>query len=78
MQDALKKSKKTMYFKLTLRNTGNELKVAIWVSGTTEQFSLHVCTTIHACKQMRLDTNVANTKKAVTTAKLEAELAKTE
>ena len=29
MQDALEKSKKTTYFKLTLLNTGNELKVEI-------------------------------------------------
>ncbi len=29
MQDALKKSKKAMYFKLTLPNTRNELKVAV-------------------------------------------------
>jgi hypothetical protein len=78
MQDALKKSKKTTYFKLTLPNTGNELKVVIWVSGTTEQFPLHLCTAIHACKQMGFDTNVAIAEKAVTTAKLEAELAKTE
>ena len=78
MQDAFKKSKKTTYFKLTLPNTGNELKVVIWVSGTTEQFPLHLCTAIHACKQMGFDTNVAIAEKAVTTAKLEAELAKTE
>ncbi len=29
VQDALEKNKKTTYFKLTLPNTGNELKVAI-------------------------------------------------
>ena len=46
MQDALEKSKKTMYLKLTLPNTGNELKVTIWASGTPEQFLLHVNTTI--------------------------------
>ena len=36
VQDALEKSKKTTYFKLTLPNNGNELKVAIWASGTPE------------------------------------------
>ncbi len=36
VQDALEKTKKTTYFKLTLPNTGNEFKVAIWVSGTPE------------------------------------------
>ena len=29
VQDALEKTKKTTYFKLTLQNTGNKLKVAI-------------------------------------------------
>ena len=47
MQDALEKSKKTTFFKLTLLNMGNELKVAIWVSGTHKQFLLHVQTEIH-------------------------------
>jgi len=41
-QDALEKNKKTTYFKLTLPNTGNELKVAVWVSGTPKQFLLHI------------------------------------
>ena len=42
VQDAHEKNKKTTYFKLTLPNTGNELKVAVWASGTPEQFLLHV------------------------------------
>ncbi len=54
---ALKKSKKTTYFKLTLPNMGNELKVAIWASRTPKQFLLHVHTAIHVCKQIGLDTN---------------------
>ena len=33
VQEALKKSKKTNYFMLTLPNMGSELKVALWVSG---------------------------------------------
>jgi hypothetical protein len=59
IQDALKKAKKTTYVKLTLPNTGNELKVAVWASGTPEQFVLHVCSVFHACKQMGLDANFA-------------------
>jgi hypothetical protein len=78
VQDALEKSKKTTYFKLTLPNTGNELKVAVWVSGTPEQFLLHVRTAIHVCKQLGLDANFADTEKAVTTVELDAKLAKTE
>jgi hypothetical protein len=72
MQDALEKSKRTTYFKLTFPNTGNKLKV------NPEQFLLHVHTDIHVCKQMGLDTNFANAEKAVTTAELDAKLAKME
>eukprot|EP00804_Cyclotella_cryptica_P003036 CCRYP_006032-RA/>CCRYP_006032-RA protein AED:0.40 eAED:0.83 QI:0/0/0/1/1/1/3/0/432 len=78
VQDALAKDKKTTYFKLTLPNTGNELKVAVWASGTPEQFLLHVRSAIHACKQMGLDADFAAAEKAVETAKIEAELAKQE
>eukprot|EP00804_Cyclotella_cryptica_P027897 CCRYP_003796-RA/>CCRYP_003796-RA protein AED:0.34 eAED:1.00 QI:0/0/0/1/1/1/2/0/430 len=78
VQDALVKNKKTTYFKLTLPNTGNKLKVAVWASGTPEQFLLHVRSAIHACKQMRLDTSFADAEKAIKTAKLDAEIAKEE
>ena len=47
----------TTYFKLTLPNTGNKLKVVIWASGTLEPFLLHVRTAKHICKQIGLDTN---------------------
>eukprot|EP00804_Cyclotella_cryptica_P008289 CCRYP_016489-RA/>CCRYP_016489-RA protein AED:0.39 eAED:1.00 QI:0/0/0/1/1/1/2/0/392 len=57
---------------------GSELKVAVWASGTPEQFLLHVRSAIHACKQMGLDTDFAAAEKAVETAKIEAELAKQE
>ena len=60
VEDALKKSKKTTYFKLTLLNMEKELKVAIWASGTPEQLLLHVCTTVHMCNQIGLDTNYAD------------------
>jgi hypothetical protein len=52
--------------------------MAIWASGTPEQFLLHVHTAIHVCKQLGLDANFANAEKAVTNAKLDADLAKTE
>jgi hypothetical protein len=52
VQAALKKNKKTKYFKLMLPNMGIELKVALWVSGTPKQIILHVCSAIHASKQM--------------------------
>jgi hypothetical protein len=52
VQEAPEKNKKTNYFKLTQPNTGSKLKVTLWVSGTPEQFILHVRSAIHACKQM--------------------------
>ena len=45
-----------MYFKLTLPNTKNELKVVIRASRTPQQFLLHVCTAIHVCKQLGPET----------------------
>ena len=60
VQDALDKTKNTTHFKLTLPNTGNELKVAIWTSGTPGQFLLHVRTAMHICKQLGLETKEAN------------------
>eukprot|EP00804_Cyclotella_cryptica_P010728 CCRYP_005515-RA/>CCRYP_005515-RA protein AED:0.48 eAED:1.00 QI:0/-1/0/1/-1/1/1/0/321 len=78
VQDALEKTNKTTYFKLTLPNTGNELKVAVWASGTPKQFLLHVRSTIPACKQMGFDTSFADAEKAVKTAKLNADIVKEE
>ena len=74
----LRKAKKTTYVKLTLPNTWNELKVAVWASETPEQFVLHVCSAIHTCKQMGLDSNFAEAEQIVINAELEAKLAKTE
>ena len=54
VQEALEKNKKSNYFKLTLPNTGSELKVALWASGTPEQF-IHACTRRHS----RMQTNGA-------------------
>jgi hypothetical protein len=78
VQDALEKSKKTTYLKLTLPNTGNELKVAVWASGTPEQFVLHIRSAIHVCKQMGLDAKFAETEQTVIHAELESKLAKEE
>ena len=44
---------------MTLLNTGNELKVAIWASRTLEQFPLHVHTAMHVCKRLGLETKEA-------------------
>ncbi len=58
VQDALEKMKKTIYIKLTLSNTENELKVAIWASGTPKQFLLHIHTAMHICKQLGCETEM--------------------
>eukprot|EP00804_Cyclotella_cryptica_P021272 CCRYP_001539-RA/>CCRYP_001539-RA protein AED:0.47 eAED:0.60 QI:0/0/0/1/0/0/2/17/101 len=71
-------TKKTTYFKLTLPNTGNEFKVALWASGTPEQFLVHVRSANHVCKQMGLDTSFADAEKAVNSAKLDAYITKEE
>ena len=75
VQDALERTKMTMYFKLTFPNIGNEIKLVIWASGTPEQFLLHTHSAIHACK---LDVNFVDTKKALGTANLDPDLAKME
>jgi hypothetical protein len=78
VQDALEKTKKTTYFKLTLPNTGNELKVAIWASGTPEQFLLHVHTAMHLCKQLGLETEEADAMMALEAAYCKLDAAKAE
>jgi hypothetical protein len=65
IQEALEKNKKTNYFKLMLPNTGSELNVSLWVSGTPKQFILHVHSAIHACKQMEHDVKFLIVKEAV-------------
>jgi hypothetical protein len=57
-----------------LPNTGSKLKVALWASGTPEQFILHVHSVIHACKQMELDVKFLNAEKAVATAILDLDI----
>jgi hypothetical protein len=78
VQEALKMSKKTNYFKLMLPNMGSELKVALWASGTPEQFVLHVRSAIHALKQMEHDIKYLNAKEAVATSNLDLDIKKEE
>jgi hypothetical protein len=61
-----------------LPHTGSKFKVALWVSGTPEQFVLHVRSTIHACKQMENDVNLSKVEKAVANANLDLEITKDE
>jgi hypothetical protein len=75
IQEALKKIK-IIYFKLILPLSKSEMSVAQWASGTHEQFLLHVCTAIHACKQMELDLNVSRAQEAVSTEEWNLEVAK--
>ena len=78
MQGALEKTKKTTYFKLTLPYTRNELKVAIWASGTPEQFLVFIHTAAHAWKQMRLDADFKEAKVALKSAILDFDIARSE
>ena len=78
VQDALEKSKKTTYFKLTLPNMENKLKVVIWVSGSPKQFFLHVRTARHVCKQIGLGTNYTDAALALEAAYCKLGATKTE
>ena len=61
-----------------LPNTGSKLKVALWASGTPEQFILHVHSVIHACKQMEHDIKFLNAEEAVVMAILDLDIRKEE
>ena len=74
VQEALKKTKKTNYFKLMLPNTGSKQKIALWASGIPKQFILHVRSAIHACKQMEHDVKLLNAEEAVATAILDLDI----
>jgi hypothetical protein len=77
VQEALKRNKKTNYFKLTLPHMGSELKVALWASGTPEHI-LHVHSMIHACKQMKHGINFSKAEEAIANAILHLERKKDE
>jgi len=76
VQEALEKTKKTNYFKLTLPHTSSELKVLRWESRTPEEFILHVRSAIHACKQMEHDIKFSRAEEAVANAILDLEIKK--
>jgi hypothetical protein len=76
VQEAPEKTKETNYFKLMVPNTGSELKVALWASGTPKQFVLHVRSAIHAYKLMEHDVTFSNAEEAVATAILDLEIKK--
>ena len=61
-----------------LPHMGSKFKVALWASGTPEQFVLHVQSAIHACKQMEHDVNFSKAKEAVANATLDLEIKKDE
>ena len=63
---------------MTLPHTENELKVAIWASGTPKQFLLHVHTAIHAFKQMGFDADFIEAKVALKSVILDLDIAKSE
>ncbi len=57
-----RKIKKTTYFKLTLPNTGIDLKLVYGIRNSLA-FLLPVCTMIHTCKQMGNDADFTKVKK---------------
>ena len=61
---------------MTLPNTGSKLKVALWASGTPEQFILHVHSAIHACKQMEHAVKYLNAEEAVAMTNLDSDIKK--
>ena len=63
---------------MTLPNTGNELKVVIWVSRTPEKFLLHVHTAMHVWKQLSLETKEADVMMALEAAYCKLDAAKVE
>ena len=52
------------------------MKMVRWASGTSEHFQVHVWGTIHAIKEMELDTKFREAAKAVESSILEVELTK--
>ena len=64
-----------MSFKLNLPS-GSEMRMVRWASGTPEHFLIHVWGSIHAIKEMELDTKFQEAAKAAEPAILEVELTK--
>ena len=61
IQDALETKKKSNLFKLTFPETGSEMRVAIWVSGTPKHFLIHVHGAVNVIQQMGLDWKLSQT-----------------
>ncbi len=78
VQEALEKSKKVIYSKLTLPHTGSEFKVALQASWIPEQCVVQVQSAIHACKQMEHDVKISKAEEAVANATLDLEIRKEE
>jgi hypothetical protein len=78
VQEALEKIKKPNYFKLTIPHMGSKLKVALWASGTPEQFILHMRSAIHTCKQMEHDIKFSKAEETVANAIFDLEIKKEE
>ncbi len=78
VQDALERAKMTTYFKLTLPNIGNEIKLVICASGTPEQFLLHVHMAMHVSKQISLGIKEAEDMIALEAAYCKLDAAKAE
>jgi hypothetical protein len=76
VQEALEKSKKSIYFKMMLLHMGSKFKVTQRPSGTPKQFVLNVHTAIQACKQIELTMNFSRAKEAIATAMLNLEIVK--
>ena len=54
-----------------LNETGSDLRVAIWVSGTSEHFLIHVCSVVHVIKQMGSETKFKEQVESIEALKLE-------
>ena len=76
VQDALKKNKRTMYFKLMPPHTRIKLKVAIWVSGTPKLFLIHVRGVIHVVKEMELDVKLQEATQTLESTNIDLDIAK--
>lgn len=93
MQDALE-SRKDHVFQIYSTQYQEQVKLAVWMSGTSEQSLLHVQSVIHpdswavlilhmhslihTCKQMGINASVADTKNASENAILDVEITKGE
>ena len=76
IQDALETKKKSNHFKLTPHNTGSEMRVVIWASGTPEHFLIHVHGGVNVIQQMGLDSKFNEGANAVKNLRLDLDFSK--